>query len=319
MKQAILVGAMALLALASTSAAASDPYPVRPVQLVVGYGAGGSTDVCNRALAISVGRTLGQSVVVQNMPGAGSSLSLANITRQQPDGYAIASLATGGVLNQVLNPQANYDVLTDLTPIALVARYQAGVLVRADSPYKTLKELIEASRQGGGKAMNYSTAGVGTPQHLTSERLSEQLKLDWTHVPYKSGAEAVTALMRGDVDFMAQTAEWAPYVRDGRMRLLAVYTGDRMKGFEEAPTLKELGYDMEAPSIFGVVGPAKLPAPIVKRLQDAFQEAMQTKEFQDCAHNFGLRPDYMDSASFGALLADTLTSWTPLLKRFARR
>lgn len=291
-------------------------YPQKPISLTVGYGAGGGTDVCNRALALDVGKRLGQSVVVENRPGAGSSLSVGYIIRQQPDGYNIASLSTGGVLNQVLTPSTKYDVTTDLTPIAMVAEYQVGLLVRADSPYQSLQDLIKASQEKG--EMSYSTAGIGTPQHLTSERLAQQVKTKWTHVPYKSGPEAITALIRGDVDFMAQTAEWVPYVRDGRLRLLAVYTGERMKGFD-APTLKELGYDLVAPSILGVVGPQKMDPAIVKTLQDAFEHASQTPEFAQCSDNFGLKVNFMSAQEFGAHLKNTLTTWRPLLEQYAAK
>lgn len=304
------------LVLVSTAAFSNDQYPKQPITLVIGYGAGGGTDVCNRALALNVGKKLGQSVVMDNKPGAGSSLSIAYIARQKPDGYSIASLSTGAVLNQVLNPLVKYDVLNDLTPIAMVAQYQVGVLVRADSPYKTLDDIIKAATVGG-KSLTYSTAGIGTPQHLTSVRLAEKVKADWVHAPYKSGPEAITALLRGDVEFMAQTAEWVPYVRDGRLRLVATYTDERIKGFEEAPTLKELGHGLISPSILGIVGPANMPTATVKTLQEAFKTAMESKEFQNCSVNFGLKPDYKDSAAFGALLKNTLTDWTPVLKQFA--
>lgn len=316
MKLTTFLGALAALLFAASNVSADDAYPVRPIKLMVGYGAGGSTDVCNRALALQVGKTLGQSIVVENMPGAGSSLSVSFVTRQKPDGYTLGALATGAVLNQVLNPRLNYNVLSDLTPIAMVAQYQVGVLVRPDSPHRSMADLIAASKT---KSLSYSTAGIGTPQHLTSQRLSEKTRADWVHVAYKSGPESIMAVLRGEVDFMAQTAEWAPYVRDGRLRLLAVYTDERIKDFAEAPTLKELGHDLVAPSILGVVGPANMPAPIVRRLQNAFQSAMQTKEFQECAHNFSLRPDFKDSASFKAYLKETLQLWTPLLKQFAEK
>jgi tripartite-type tricarboxylate transporter receptor subunit TctC len=316
MKKAVFWGAPIALVLASAGALANDSYPKQPITLVVGYGAGGGTDVCNRALALNVGKKLGQSVVLDNKPGAGSSLSIAYATRQKPDGYNIASLSTGAVLNQVLNPQVKYDVTTDLTPIAMVAQYQVGLLVRADSPYKTVADIVKASTIGG-KSLTYSTAGIGTPQHLTSVRLAEKVKADWVHAPYKSGPETITALLRGDVDFMVQTAEWIPYVRDGRLRLVAAYTGERIKGFEDAPTLKELGYGLVSPSILGIVGPANMPTATVKTLQDAFKTAMESKEFQSCAVNFGLMPDYKDSVTFGSHLKNTLTDWTPVLKQFA--
>jgi len=206
--------------------------------------------------------------------------------------------------------------------LATVARLRpsgstATVLVRADSAYKTMADLINAA-QSARKPLTYSTAGIGTPQHLTTERLAQKTGTQWVHAPYKSGPEAITALMRGDVDFMAQTAEWVPYVRDGRLRLLSVFTGERIKGFD-APTLKELGYDLVAPSILGIAGPARMDAAIVKKLQDAFHKAIQTAEFQSCADQFGLKPDFKDSAAFGAFLKDTLAGWTPLLRQFASK
>ena len=298
------------------SAAMAADYPKNPISLVVGYGAGGGTDVCNRALALDVAKHIGQPLVVENRPGAGSSLSVSYIIRQRPDGYNIASLSTGGLLNQVLTPSIKYDVTTDLTPIAMVAQYQVGLLVRADSPYQSLQDLIKASKEKG--EMSYSTAGIGTPQHLTSERLAQQVKTKWTHVPYKSGPEAITALMRGDVDFMAQTAEWVPYVRDGRLRLLAVYTDERMKGFD-APTLKELGYDLVAPSLLGIAGPQKMDPAIVAKLQGAFELATQTPEFANCADQFGLKVDFRSAQDFGAYLKNTLTTWRPLLEQYAAK
>ena len=295
--------------------AAADTFPAKPITLVVGYGAGGGTDVCNRALALNVGKLLGQTVIVDNKPGAGSSLSVSHIIRQKPDGYSIASLSTGAVLNQVLNPQTNYDVIKELTPIAMVAQYQAGVLVRSDSKYQTLDDIIKASKAAR-KPLIYSTAGIGTPQHLTSERLAQKVGVEWVHAPYKSGPEAITALLRGDVEFMAQTAEWVPYVRDGRLRLVAVYTENRIQGFD-APTLKELGYGLVAPSILGIVGPAKMEPATVEKLQQAFKTASESKEFGDCSNNFGLKIDFKDAATFGTYLQNTLTEWTPLLKTFA--
>lgn len=301
-------------ALAGVAIAAD--FPQNPVSLVVGYGAGGGTDVCNRALALGVAKQIGQPMVVENRPGAGSSLSVSYIIRQRPDGYNIASLSTGGLLNQVLTPSTKYDVTTDLTPIAMVAQYQVGLLVRADSPYQTLEDLVIASKNQG--EMSYSTAGVGTPQHLTSERLAQQIKGKWTHVPYKSGPEAITALMRGDVDFMAQTAEWVPYVRDGRLRLLAVYTDERMKGFD-APTLKESGYDLVAPSLLGIAGPSKMDSAVVETLQNAFERAAKTPAFANCADQFGLKVDFRGAREFDAYLKDTLTTWRPLLEQYAAK
>ncbi len=303
-----------LLALCAAAAAgmpqavAAERYPEKPIQLIVGYGAGGGTDMCFRALAQSASQQLGQSIVVENKPGAGSSLSIAFVARQKPDGYTIGALSTGGVLNQYLVKNISYDVEKDLTPIAMMAQYQVGLLVRADAGYQSVKDIIDAARK---KSLSYSTAGVGTPQHLTMEALGRSTGAKWIHAPYKSGIEASTALLRGDVDIMAQTAEWAPYVRDKRLRLLNVFTAKRIDEFSYAPTLQEAGFDLVAPSIFGLVGPKGMDPAIVARLDGAFRQAMRTREFKHCAQQFGLMPDYRDSGAFAAHIRQTAESWGP--------
>lgn len=304
--------AAAGLAAGSTAAVAQD-FPNRPIQLVVGYGAGGGTDMCFRALALTASKELGESIVVENRPGAGSSLSIGYIARQKPDGYNVAALSTGAVLNQFLVPSIDYDVMKDLTPIAMVAQYQVGLLVRADSPMKSLDDVIAKAKEGSG-AIAFSTAGVGTPQHLTMVKLGEEVGAEWTHAPYKSGIEASTALVRGDVEVMAQTAEWVPFVRDGRLRLLNVFTESRMEGFQDAPTLVEAGYDLVAPSILGLVGPKGMDPVVVAKIDGAFKKAIDTDEFRRCADQFGLKTDYKDAAAFTQHIQQTIDKWAPVIK-----
>lgn len=305
---------MGAIVLASTAAQAyANDYPTHPITLVVGYGAGGGTDMCFRALALTASKELGQSIVIDNKPGAGSSLSIGYVANQKPDGYTLAALSTGAILNQFLVPGIEYDVLRDLTPIAMVAQYQVGLLVRADSPWKSLDDIIAAAKEKAGKVA-FSTAGVGTPQHLTMVRLGQKVDASWTHVPYKSGIEASTALIRGDVDVMAQTAEWVPYVRDGRLRLLNVFTEERMAGFESAPTLLEAGYDLVAPSVLGLVGPKGMDPTVVSRIDKAFQRAIDTPEFRSCTDMFGLKTDYKSAADFTAHIRNTVTEWEPVIR-----
>lgn len=308
----MLGAASACLALAPVQAHAQG-FPAQPIQLVVGYGAGGGTDMCFRALALTASKELGQSIVIENKPGAGSSLSIGYISRQKPDGYNIAALSTGAVLNQFLVPSIDYDVMKDLTPIAMVAQYQVGLLVRADSPLKTLDDIIKAAKEKP-NAVAFSTAGVGTPQHLTMEKLGEEVGVEWTHVPYKSGIEASTALVRGDVDVMAQTAEWVPFVRDGRLRLLNVFTDARMEGFDGAPTLVEEGYDLVAPSILGLVGPKGMDPAVVAKIDTAFKAAIDTDQFRQCTDQFGLKTDYKDAAAFTQYIQQTIDKWAPVIK-----
>jgi tripartite-type tricarboxylate transporter receptor subunit TctC len=300
------------LALVSASAHAKE-FPSQPIKLVVGYGAGGGTDMCFRALALTASKELGQSIVIENKPGAGSSLSIGYISRQKPDGYNIAALSTGAVLNQFLVPSIEYDVMKDLTPIAMVAQYQVGLLVRADSPMKSLDDIIKAAKERP-NGISFSTAGVGTPQHLTMEKLGEEVGVKWTHVPYKSGIEASTALVRGDVDVMAQTAEWVPFVRDGRLRLLNVFTESRMKGFEEAPSLVEESYDLVAPSILGLVGPKGMDPAVVAKIDNAFKAAIDTDLFRQCTDQFGLKTDHKNAADFTQYIQKTIDKWAPVIK-----
>lgn len=288
-------------------------YPSHPIQLTVGYGAGGGTDMCFRALARTMNKELGQSVTVDNRPGAGSSLSIGYLTRQKADGYSIAALSTGAVLNPYLNKTIEYDVMRDLTPIAMVAQYQVGLLVHKDSKLTSLDEIIEAAKADPGK-VSFSTAGVGTPQHLTMEKLGEQVGAQWTHVPYKSGIEATTALLRGDVTIMAQTAEWVPYVRDGEARLLNVFTENRMGGFDDAPTLLEEGHNLVAPSILGVVGPAGMDADVIRRIDEAIKVAIETNEFQQCTDMFGLKTDYKNAEEFTQYIQNTIDAWAPVIE-----
>jgi len=306
----IALGSSLLL---QSSPALSADYPTRSIELVVGYGAGGGTDVCFRALAKAAEDELGETVVIENKPGAGSSLSISYLTRQKPDGYKVAALSTGAVLNQFLVPDIEYDVMEDLTPIAMVAQYQVGFLVREDSDMKSLDDVIEIAKKDP-SAISYSTAGVGTPQHLTMEKLGEEVGAQWVHIPYKSGVEASTALARGDVEVMAQTAEWAPFVRDKRLKLLNVFTENRMEEFDYAPTLLEEGYDLVAPSILGLVGPHGMDEDIVKKIEEAFKVATEDDEYKKCAHNFGLKADFKNSSDFSDYIQNTIDKWAPVIK-----
>lgn len=313
---ALALALISAAVLAAPTAAEASGYPERPIQLVVGYGAGGSTDVCFRALATQVSADLGQQVVIQNRPGAGSSLSISWLKAQPADGYSIGAFSTAAVLNQFLNSKTGYDVQRDLTPIALVARYQAGLLVRPDSPWNSVGDVIEAAskRKDG---VTFATAGVGTPQHLTISQLARITKSNWVHVPFKGGVDATTAVVSGEVDVLSQTAEWAPYVRDGRLKLLAVYTETRMKEFDKAPTLREAGYDIVAPSMFGVVAPKGLPEAITRRLDQAFRDAAASPAFVNCADQFALKIDVRPADGFATVIDDTVKGWSEISRSFA--
>lgn len=288
----VLIGLLGLLAF-STPDWAAEKFPDKAITLEVGYGAGGSTDLPARALAEGTSKILGQPVVVVNKPGGGSSVMLSELKNAKPDGYTLGVLSSGGILSALMR-KVPYHPVNDFDCILQYSVYQYGLVVRADSPWKTLKELI-AYAQANPNKVKYSTAGAGTPQHLVMVQLGEAAKVKWTHIPFGSGNEAITALLGGHVDCSAQTTEWKAQVDAGRLRLLAILMPNRMAAYPNVPTLMELGYPIAAPSIIGIVAPKGLPKERLKILHDAFHKGMQDPGFRKSLEQFDLPPVYRNS------------------------
>ena len=167
-------------------ASAQEKYPTKPINFIVGYPAGGSTDICARPLVTAASKILGQPIIVVNKPGGGSAVGAASLKNEKPDGYTIGVLASGAVLSQHMR-KVPYDSATDFTPILQYAVYLYGLVVQSDWPWKTFKEFIDYAKANPGK-VRYSTAGPGTPQHLVMERLALKEKIKWTHIPFEGGA-----------------------------------------------------------------------------------------------------------------------------------
>ena len=256
---------------------AQEKYPDKPINFIIGYPAGGSTDVCARPLVAAAGKILGQPVIVVNKPGGSSAVAMASLKNEKPDGYTIGILPSGAVLSQHMR-RVPYDSAKDFTPILQYAVYLYGLVVQTNSPWKTFQEFIEFSKANPGK-IRYSTAGPGTPQHLVMERLALKEKIKWTHIPFEGGPPAIANLLGGHVEASSQTTEWKKHVEAGSLRLLAVYGEKRMRDFPDVPTLLELGYDITAPSLICIVGPKGLSPQIVETLHGAFKKAMEDLDF----------------------------------------
>jgi tripartite-type tricarboxylate transporter receptor subunit TctC len=250
---------------------------VKPINFLIGFPAGGTTDVCARPLVNAASKTLGQPIVVVNKPGGASAVAVATLKNEKPDGYTIGILGSGAVLSQHMR-KVPYDTAKDFTPIMQYAVYLYGLVVQTDSPWKTFKEFIEYARNNPGK-IRYSTAGPGSPQHLVMERLALKEKVKWTHIPFPGGGPAVTALLGGHVEATSQTTEWKAHVESGRLRLLAVYGEKRMIDFPNVPTLLELGYDISAASLISIAGPKGISPQIVEILHGAFKKALEDPDF----------------------------------------
>ena len=256
---------------------AQEKYPSKPVNLIVGYPAGGTTDLSARALASAAGKTLGQPVVILNKPGGASSVAVAFLKNEKPDGYTIGILPSGAVLSQHMR-KVPYDSAKDFTPIMQYAVFLYALVVRADSPWKTYKDFLEYAKANPGK-IRYGTGGSGTPQHLVMERLAVKENIKWTHIPFQGGGPAVTALLGGHLEACPGTSEWRPHVEAGSLRLLAAFGEKRMMDFPNVPTLLDLGYDIIAPSLLCIVGPKGVSPQIVGTLHGAFKKAMEDPAF----------------------------------------
>jgi len=256
---------------------AQEKYPTKPINFIIGFPAGGTTDVCARPLVSAASKILGQPIVIINKPGGASAVAVATLKLEKPDGYTIGIVGSGAVLSQHMR-KVPYDTAKDFTPIMQYAVYLYGLVVQPDSPWKTFKEFMDYAKANPGK-IRYSTAGPGSPQHLVMERLALKEKIKWTHIPFEGGAPAVSALLGGHVEASSQTTEWKKHVEAGRLRLLAVYGEKRMIDFPDVPTLLELGFDIVAPSLICIAGPKGLSPQVVETLHGAFKRAMEDPDF----------------------------------------
>ena len=278
MKVTRIIGTMIIaLTFLSGIASSQEKYPSKPITFIVGYAPGGASEVNSRALSEAASKTLGQPVVIVTKPGGGSALALTGLKSEKPDGYTIGLLPTGGVTAQHLR-NVGYDVTKDFTFIMQFAYTPSGLVVRDDSPWKTLKEFVEYAKANPGK-IRYSTAGPGSPSHLGMEQFVRKAGIKCTHIPFEGTAPAIAAILGGHVEACADSVFWKPHVLSGKLRLLAGLDDKRIGFAPNVPTLIELGYDITPISLLGVVGPKGLPPQIVGILHDAYKKAMQDPDF----------------------------------------
>jgi len=288
-------------------------YPTKPINLLVGYPAGGSTDLSVRALAAEAAKILKQPIVVSNVAGAAGTLVLGRVKAEKPDGYTIFNAPTANFCRIPHLQAVPYDPLKDFSFIMQFGLYQYGLVVRADSPWKTFEEFIDYAKKNPRK-VNYGTSGLGTGQHLAMEYVANKEKIEWNHVPFPGGLQAVTALLGGHVQAVSQTTEWKEHVNAGTLRLLVVWTDQRLKAFPNVPTLREKGYPFAVHSALSFMGPAGMPRPAVEKLQNAFAKAMESKPFLDVMDKFDMPPAYLGSDALTKLVQKDYTETGDLIK-----
>lgn len=278
-KFASMVASLAIATWALNVAPARAEYPDKPITMIVPWAAGGSTDQTARVLAKAAEASLGQPVVIINQPGASTTIGLAALASAKPDGYTIGTLSSTGYLVALQGRQLPFHPIDLFTYISYYGDNVIGVAVRSDSPWKSLKDLVEDGKARPG-AIKYGTAGVGTTQHLTTEALQFSSKAKFVHIPQQGSAASMPSLLGKHVDFVTETSVWAPFVEDKQVRLLAVTTPKRSKLYPDVPTLTELGYK-SLRSVQAIIGPAGIPEPIRMKLEGAFRTALKDKAFQE--------------------------------------
>jgi tripartite-type tricarboxylate transporter receptor subunit TctC len=316
-------GALRLTALAvvlgalGPAAFAQSNYPDRPIRLVVGYSAGGPTDVLARVLGQDMAGALGQSVVVDNKPGANGNIATEFVQHAAPDGYTLIMNTISHNVNPLLQPErVKYDPVKDFTPIAQVAVLPQIIVVAADSPYKTLGDLVKQA-QAKPEGVSYGTAGVGGSAHLAAVLLEQRSKTRMNHIPFKGNAPALTEVMSGRVDFMFfPMIGAAEYVNAGKLRVLAVAAAKRHADYPGVPTTAELGYagfeDYAQP--IGFVGPAGLPAPIVDKLDKAIAAALAKPATEARLKSLGAEIKYRGPADYRTWLGQDRARWAQLIQ-----
>lgn len=302
----MLAGWMLSITLAG-SLWAQPPYPTKPLELLIAYAPGASVDLTERLLANKAEKYLGQPFIITNNGGGGSSVGIALIATRPPDGYNISGCASTGLVRtpQFRTVPYKWD---DLVPIMhFAAPVLTSLVVKSDSPWKTLKDLVDYAKKNPGK-VSYSTLGVGSPMHLAMEYIAKQEGgIKWIHVPYQGTMPAFMALLGGHVSVQLGSGECVPYIKDGTLRLLANVGERRVKTFPDVPTLKELGYDYFNETVFMFAAPKGTPQHIIDKLDVAFHKAMADPDFNSLVTKLELEATYRNSADTKKYLEDAYT------------
>jgi tripartite-type tricarboxylate transporter receptor subunit TctC len=307
-------GAFVVIA-ALTGAAAAQDYPNRPIKFMQGFPPGGNVDIIARLLGNEMSKGLGQSIVIEAKPGAAGSLAAEAVARSDPDGYTLLVVPSAHPAHGALSRHVSYKVVDDFEWISVASFYPFLICVRKDSRFHTLKDLIDEARKSPG-ALKYGSAGVGSILHTTVELMGNETKTKFLHVPYRGEAPALTALLQGDIDFIAATSgPISARIRSGEFRALAVTAKTRWRDFPDVPTVAEQGLPgFEVISWTGLAGPAKLPGPIVAKLNAELRRAVAAPEVKGKLEGMGGDPRATTPAEMRALVASQLATWTRLAK-----
>ncbi len=306
--------AASVLALSGLAQAAS--WPERAVQWVVPYPAGGGSDVIARVVAANMEQPLGQSIVVENKPGAATIIGATFIQSAKPDGYVVGTADSGTLAyNPALYTKLSYDP-AQFTYIGGIARFPLMLAVNESSPFKTLRDVIDAAKQKPGE-LTASSAGAGSPHHMALELFKQRAGVDIMHVPYKGAAPAIQDLVGGQVSMsFVDSAAGLGNIKAGKLRILAVATPERLGLLPDVPTMAEAGVaDFTAYAWQGLVGPAELPADVVSKLSADLQAALKSPEADEKIRNMGVEPMPMSAEEFKSYSESQRKEWGGVIQK----
>jgi tripartite-type tricarboxylate transporter receptor subunit TctC len=288
-------------------------YPEKPITFVCPWPAGGTADVTMRALCVAAARQLGQTIVVENKTGASGMLGLKAMAGAKPDGYTIGQVPISVTRFSQLG-SVQLDPLKDFTYIARTSGQTFGIAVLAASPCKTLKDLVAAAKATAAK-VTYASAGIGGATHVGMEEFALAAGVEFNHIPFKGGSEALQALLGGHVDVLADSSSWAPHVQSGKLRLLATWGEQRTNDFKDVPTLKEAGYDVVVDAPNGIGAPKGLDPAVAARLREAFKVAVASPEFKAACAKIDAPLMYLDGPEYEKYVGAVYKKETVLIEK----
>lgn len=288
-------------------------WPSQPIKLLIAFPAGGPTDITMRVLAENASRLLGQTVVVENRPGAGGTLPAQQMQQSRPDGHTLAQVPLG-VFRMPYTQKMSWDPLKDLSYIIGVTGYAFGLVVPTDSPIKTWADFVAYAKANPGR-LSYGSTGVLTSPHLTMEDIAMRVGVELNHIPFKGSADLMQAILGGQIMAAADSTGFAPHVASGRLRVLNTWGAQRLPKFPDVPTLTELGIPLVQASPYGIAGPRGMDPNLVQRIHDVFKQAMEQPSHVEVLARYDQALMHMNPQQYLRFAEDTFRREKALVER----
>jgi tripartite-type tricarboxylate transporter receptor subunit TctC len=311
-----IIRVIAIALAASSLQVQAQPYPNQPIRLIVPFAAGGPSDVLARAFSQKLGEDLGQPVIIDNKPGAGTNLAAEFVARSKPDGYTIFLMMVGTqAINEALYKKLSYNTVKDFAPITLVASSSLMLVANPSVPVKNTSELIAYAKANPGK-VNFGSSGTGTPLHLGGELFNVQAGTDITHVPYKGAAPALTDVLGGQIQTaMIGTPAALPYVKSGKLTPIGVTSLKRSPNAPEVPAIAETLPNFEVELVYALVAPVGTPNAVIKRLSTQMGTILNNPEVKTQLASRGFDVQTSTPEQLGAYINAEVTKWAPIVKK----